>query len=564
VLSPPPKDRPAQCVYAVMMKAAAWLVTLTVAAAVPRSAAAFCGFYVAGGDQKMFNDATQVVLMRMGTRTVLSMQNNYKGPPEAFAMVVPVPVVLHEGDVKTLAKDVFARVEQMGAPRLVEYWEQDPCAPPVPETRLRFATTKGGAAGPPEPTSASLGVTIEAKFTVGEYQVLILSAKDSAGLETWLVQQKYRIPEGAEPLLRPYVESGSKFFVAKVDPAKVAFDSDGRAALSPLRFHYDSEEFSLPIRLGLASSSGTQDLIVNILAPHQRYEVSNYKNVTIPTNIDVGEAVKDKFAAFYAALFDRTIENNPGAVVTEYAWQASTCDPCPGPALSQGDFATLGADVLAGLRDKPAAYTGYDLVLTRLHARYGKSITDDLRFREASPIVGGREFAQNGQGGLEEGARPASQNNFQGRYAIRHEWMGPIRCEHPMRKIWGGPPPEVAQQAGFQYTGIKPAVGLAFAPRGEIELAQVVRRDIPELGIIAGLVATTPARGAAANGAGSAGSAGPSSVTPPNERSPAKPRSGCGCRASEPRDALGGVLLLAMGWLAGGWRRRGSRCAHRG
>ncbi|MEZ4403504.1 MAG: DUF2330 domain-containing protein [Kofleriaceae bacterium] len=51
-----------------------------------------------------------------------------------------------------------------------------------------------------------------------------------------------------------------KFFVAKVDPAKVAF-KDGRAALSPLRFHYDSDEFALPIRLGLANSSGTQDLI---------------------------------------------------------------------------------------------------------------------------------------------------------------------------------------------------------------------------------------------------------------------------------------------------------------
>src|SRR5438477_4831175 len=105
-----------------------WLVLLL--AAVPRIAAAFCGFYVAGGDQKMFNDATQVVLMRVGTRTVLSMQNNYKGPPEAFALVIPVPVVLHEGDVKTLPRDVFEKVERMGAPRLVEYWEQDPCARP--------------------------------------------------------------------------------------------------------------------------------------------------------------------------------------------------------------------------------------------------------------------------------------------------------------------------------------------------------------------------------------------------------------------------------------------------
>jgi hypothetical protein len=32
----------------------------------------------------------------------------------------------------------------------------------------------------------SLGVTIEEKFTVGEYDILILSAKESNGLATWL------------------------------------------------------------------------------------------------------------------------------------------------------------------------------------------------------------------------------------------------------------------------------------------------------------------------------------------------------------------------------------------
>src|SRR6185436_11722135 len=83
------------------------MIFATVAAAVamasvPRAASAFCGFYIDTGGNKLTNEATQVVLMRKGTRTVLSMQNNYKGPAEEFAMVIPVPVVLHEADVKTL------------------------------------------------------------------------------------------------------------------------------------------------------------------------------------------------------------------------------------------------------------------------------------------------------------------------------------------------------------------------------------------------------------------------------------------------------------------------------
>ncbi|HMG52690.1 MAG TPA: DUF2330 domain-containing protein, partial [Kofleriaceae bacterium] len=374
-----------------------------------------------------------------------------------------------------------------------------------------------------------------------------LSARDSTGLHTWLTREHYKIPDGAEPLLRPYVEAGSKFFVAKVDPAKVAFQ-DGRAALSPLRFHYDSDEFALPIRLGLASSSGTQDLIVSILAPHQRYEVANYKNVTIPTNLDVRDSVKDRFAAFYTALFDRTLEINPGAVVTEYAWQASGCDPCPGPTLNQGDFATLGADAIGGARERPSGYRGGDLVLTRLHARYGTAISQDLVFRAADPIAGGREFLQNGQGGVEDGARPAPQNNFQGRYAIRHPWTGPIRCEHPVRRQWGGPPPEVASQPGFIAAGIRPAVGLAFAPRGQVELAQVVGRDVPEIKLVVSRSVEAPPPSAVGSGSRTPAGAGSAAAAPPIDR--AAPRSGCGCASAGGGGGggLAGALVILAAW----------------
>src|SRR5690242_21124369 len=68
---------------------------------------AFCGFYVAPNDAPLYADASMVALMREGTRTALSMSNNYKGPPSDFAMVVPVPVVLQKEDVKTLPHDVF-------------------------------------------------------------------------------------------------------------------------------------------------------------------------------------------------------------------------------------------------------------------------------------------------------------------------------------------------------------------------------------------------------------------------------------------------------------------------
>ncbi|HEX7839543.1 MAG TPA: DUF2330 domain-containing protein [Kofleriaceae bacterium] len=479
---------------------------LAAAVFAPSAAHAFCGFYINGAGGEMFNNATQVVLMRSGTRTVLAMQNNYQGPPQDFAMVVPVPVVLHEADVKTLTKDVFGKVDKMSSPRLVEYWEQDPCAGPAYDAEAVMDMAAAAPTGAIVQSEAEYGVKIEARFTVGEYNIVILSASQSTGLDAYLRSQHYQIPPNAEPLLRPYVEAGSKFFVAKVDPKKVKFDH-GQAMLSPLRFHYDSDEFALPIRLGLANSSGTQDLIVNILSPNQRYELANYKNVTIPTNLDVRPEVRDRFGEFYAALFDRTLQQNPGAIVTEYAWAAGSCDPCPGPTLDGSDFATLGADVLSA--------SGQDFVLTRLHARYGKDgAPNDLVFKAAPPIVGGRE-QRDERGRLEERARPDGYNNFQGRYIIRHAWTGPIACESPRRGIWGGPP------GGNEIAEPRAATNIAFAPRGNVQLSSLVAQDVPEIGVQQGV----PLPG----------------VT-------GKPRT-CGCDAGDPGALAGGALLAGVSLL---------------
>jgi len=124
-----------------------------------------------------------------------------------------------------------------------------------------------------------------------------------------------------------------------------------------------------------------------------------------------------------------------------------------------------------------------NFVLTRLHARYTKdSLGEDMVFKEAAAIAGGREFMGKG-GKLEEGAVPYPMNNFQGRYAMRHPWTGPITCENPVRNVWGGPPSHV-QSAMNGGTKTKAATNLAFVKRGGVELASFLQRDVPEIGII--------------------------------------------------------------------------------
>ena len=451
------------------MSRAGLALAAALAVVAPTAAHAFCGFYVAGADTKLFNDATMVVMMRDKMKTILSMRNDYKGPPEDFAMVVPVPVVLQKENVKTLSAAIFDHIDLLAAPRLVEYWEQDPCQVQRHYPRAPMKMAAGAARGRDEEREDdALGVKIEAQFTVGEYEIVILSAQDSGGLDTWLRKENYKIPAGAEAALRPYVAAGSKFFVAKVDAQKVTFEG-GRARLSPLRFQYETDQFTLPVRLGMLNSSGTQDLLVHILSAGQRYEVANYPNVTIPTNIEVLDRVRKAFGGFYAALFDRTLARHKGAVVTEYAWDAMSCDPCPTPPLTEAELMTLGADTLTTLDNR-------QFTLTRLHARYGKgALGEDLIFREAGPIVGGREM-QNDRGKLEQGSVASSVNNFQARYIIRHFWNGPIACKSPQRGIWGGPPNERRPRP-------VPALNLAYAPRRAVSLPNVIRQNIPEIGV---------------------------------------------------------------------------------
>ncbi len=605
-------------------------VTVALVAAAPATTAAFCGFYVGSAGETLFNDATQVVLMRSGTRTVLSMQQSYKGPPEDFAMVVPVPVVLKKDQVKTLPRDVFTKVDTLDAPRLVEYWEQDPC-PVLGQGNLGtigFGSGTGVGYGVGGGRGGMRGrtVTVEAKFTVGEYDIVILSATDALGLEEWLADHKYKIPPGAAPYLKPYVEGGSKFFVAKVNVKKVKLQ-DGRAMLSPLRFHYDSETFNLPIRLGLANSAGVQDLIVHILAP-SRYEVANYPNVLIPTNLLVKGEARQRFGEFYAALFDRTVEENKGAVVTEYSWGSSSCDPCPTSPLSDTDTATLGGDVLGMSGDaapsgpvlKPAKVTGpgkldpaivrrylrrvmprmsscgagnapfvldFDIepngstakvratgiagrgaqscvekaiddmelpkptgnarahvnvslvagtlgsgggagqmILTRLHARYGiDTVGEDLVFREAPPIVGGRGIPdQSGQLATEEQAAGVPQ--FQARYVMLNPWTGPIGCAQPQRGVWGGPP------AGVESPQPKAALDLAQVARGKVDLSSM----------IAEAVQAAPAPGEGAPAATPPASDEP----PPAEVKPKRPSRGDGCSTGGSGGALPILLAVAL------------------
>lgn len=379
----------------------------------------FCGFYVAKADTKLFNKTSQVIICRNGEKSTITMSSDFSGDVKDFAMVVPVPVVLEKKDIRVVERLVFDRLDNYSAPRLVEYYDQDPCYNPryydyanVPMAAV--SKSAGRAEMAKDEDAEKHHVTIEARYTVGEYDILILSAKESTGLEAWLTENGYKIPEGAKEVLDPYVKSNMKFFVCKVNLGE--YQNAGAVPLRPLQISFNSPKFMLPIRLGMANADSEQDMIVYAYSKVGRIETTNYRTVPIATDLKVPLFVQEEFGPFYKDLYMKSWKREEKNVVfLEYAWEVSPmqnvfCDPCVGDPPAVQELREIGVDWLENkgqdYHTGGNVYAG-DVYFTRLHITYGRStFPQDLMFQETP-----------------------NKQRFQARYILTHPASGDFECD---------------------------------------------------------------------------------------------------------------------------------------
>ena len=416
-------------------------------ACLPALSHAFCGFYAGKADASLFNEASQVVLVRDGNRTVISMLNDYSGPLSEFALIVPTPTVLTQGQVRVAEKATFERLDAYSSPRLAEYHDNNPCQfnlgwgqDVYPRVVYSAAPAAAGAASRSMRDKA-LGVTVEAQYTLEEYDIVSLSATQSDGLETWLRENGYKIPAGASAALKPYINQGMKFFVAKVNLKEQS--RLGYSTLRPLQFAFESEKFMLPMRLGMlnAPPNKPQDLIVYVLTKNGRVESSNYRTAKLAANENIPPFVKPKFKEFYKALYDSsTAREDYRVVFTEYFWDMGWCDPCAADPLTQTELRKAGVFWVGGddvqvpgsasgsptappapgtsrlpVRPIPPSMGGgaQPVMLTRLHVRYtANTFPEDLMFTQTK-----------------------DRQNWQTRYVIQNPYAGSVAaCSESVSK----------------------------------------------------------------------------------------------------------------------------------
>jgi hypothetical protein len=228
---------------------------------------------------------------------------------------------------------------------------------------------------------AKSSVRIEAQYDIEEYKIIILSAKESDGLQLWLEANGYKVPEAARQVLEPYVRSNMKFFLVKVNLEKVK--NRHSEYLRPIQIRFDHAKFMLPLRLGMANSNGSQDMIVYALTTAGRVECTNYRTVKMPSDRNIPLYVEPKFGDFYKSLFEKTYkQEGRNAVFLEYAWNVSPytavkCDPCVGPPPVNYDFVEAGADWITQSNN-----FNQTIFFTRLHVRYSRDkFPSDLQFQ---------------------------------------------------------------------------------------------------------------------------------------------------------------------------------------
>lgn len=322
------------------------------------SAAAFCGTFVGPSGAALVNRASQVVVAREGDHTTLTLAADYEGDLADFALLVPLPTAVTEDDVHVVDPDLIARVDEYSSPRMVEYTCDDVLSAERDTTPLIGCGGASKDASVYSSADAALsygGVTVdvEAYFVEGEYTVAVLSAEESEGLMGWLDQNGYAVPEGGEDILQEYIDAGAHFLAARV-----TLPQAGATWLSPLQIAYDSEVWSLPIRIGTINAEDAQEVLVYALTAGGQVGISNYPQLEPDDECMLRDA---DLVGGYQAELDGEWAEGPGWVL-EHAWSLTTsCDPCTATTgLTPDELHALGL-------------TTYHAFLTRLRVHYAKA-----------------------------------------------------------------------------------------------------------------------------------------------------------------------------------------------
>lgn len=504
-------------------------------------ATCFPGVFVGKAGSQSVAHTAHVVVMLNGPISVVTVMVDYEGELSPFSLLVPVPADVTIDRVRAVKREFIARLEQLSAPRFHGFFEQDPCdhGPTEQDWDVRYEASDSGFLAPaflPPPerhwtVSNDISVATEPVFKNGEseFRFHVLPDGEPHEIEAWLKPRGYHATaETLSSLAR--VLDQRKLLVAEVNPARAELLGDGGLQLGAIRYWSRDPALIINSTLGLLNSAGYQDLFLYVLHPTARFQVSNYDNVFLPSNVEVSPAAAEQLAVLYNALFDAQLRRNPRSAVTEFVWPTTGCgEPCPNAPLTLNELMSLGGDIMEAklvssvartpepepesdeekqtfelqLRGKSALEKAQALrqhgkdrrelarrrammsrqryIMTRLHLRYDrKTLTSDIALQPAAEqLQGGIGIPQGPKGVLPDPARSVKVSHLQTRFVSLFTWPHSYPCEAPTRWRW-------ARRWKSLDTALRKvwlAVDLPRQGRDPGLLTKLVETPIPDLGI---------------------------------------------------------------------------------
>lgn len=357
------------------------VVLIVLGAGYAPGAAAFCGTYVGSAGETLRNRASQVVLVREGRRTTITMANDVLDAGADLTMLVPVPGDVDPADVRVQAVGPMERVDRYAAPRLVEYTCEDLHG----DSDLASAGCSCAADAAKELLStyameALPGFLDAAGLADAELEVEVLTAASAAELAGAPSLAGRTLSAEASALIDEALAGGAAFISVRV---VMAAPSPDALWLPPIQFSYTSDTLSLPVRLGALNSPGSQDIILHVITDKDAGQVgiANLPEVRAEDECMWRKDGLETFSSFWEDQFSAAVEGAVaggafGAYMTEYVWQPTGCDPC-------NAVGPLDADTLAAV-----GYTGdpAQSAITRLHVRYAPG-ADDLMLYPSNSLA---------------------------------------------------------------------------------------------------------------------------------------------------------------------------------
>jgi hypothetical protein len=478
-----------------------WATAVVALLLLAAPARALPAVFVGQDGARRVSHTAHVVLMLHDDVSVVTIMADYAGPMTPFAVILPVPSDVTLQRVQSVKREFIDRVEEVSAPRFHTFYEMDPCQPGLARQQWEEKFTAGPGPGflaapfvPPAdaqwkvPKEVSIPVEPVFKGEESEFRYELLAESEIEQVATWLERRGYRLSPAARNALNRYLLAKLGLLVAEVNLANVELVGADSVQLGGIRYWSRQPVTTMPCTLGLLNSAQVQDLFLYVLHRDRRFEVKNYGNVLLPTNLRVDAGAEERVAQLYNALFDFETARHPGAFVSEFAWSTAGCgQPCSNAPLQVRELLSLGGDVLEAetvpqaeqlpeppeeteeerqkfeneieplkpaerlkarqqrkkvrreLARRRALIARQHYTLTRLHYRYQpQALPRDIELAPAARHVTGGVGVPQGQAGrLSTKTEPARQSTYQVRFIALEPWTRDIPCPVPLHWRWG-------------------------------------------------------------------------------------------------------------------------------